>query len=259
MGRWCAGWEGGVEGSAGGGANPSQKPSLFAQAHGDLWAPALVGTALPGHALTFLQGPPARTVLGRGCHQVPYAVATRTALPAWRRLEGPRGPQRPCTCRARVHLRAAMSVDCAGHWAGRVAEEGLSLTRTTSAASATFSAGPGGQAGRDPSRASQISGPPQTLGSRAVPPLVGEASMCLLDRGWALVVGSPALHPEGQRASRCQQTAVQSASRSGGWGLLRPLLSGSLLSCLPAFPRCSPLFPASGCCCCLEKLWEGRV
>lgn len=54
----------------------------------------LVGKALPGRLLSFIQGPLARSVPGGSCCQLPCAGTTKTALPApWRpRSLQPTGP-----------------------------------------------------------------------------------------------------------------------------------------------------------------------
>lgn len=109
----------GVEGRPRGGADPSQNPP-FAQCHRPN---TLVATALPGHILTFIQGPLARSVMGGSGCQLPCAGITRTAPPRLSRGREACSPQRPHMAR------------CAGFWAECVAEGGSHLTRTILAAS----------------------------------------------------------------------------------------------------------------------------
>ncbi|KAF6269711.1 hypothetical protein mRhiFer1_009690 [Rhinolophus ferrumequinum] len=163
----------------------------------------LLGTALPGHILTFLQGPLARSVLGGGCGWVPRAGTSWLGWP--RRAHG---PQMPWTC------FGALGWQCP--------DEGSSLTRATSAVSTAFTTAwwPGrvwshwGLPNRRP---------PRTRGSA---PSMRNVSVCLLDRagpqwGWS-VPGSA-----GERASRRR-------------GLLRPCLGLALVfvSFPPRAPSC---------------------
>lgn len=116
-----------VEGGARGGAGPSQKPSLLPSVPGP---DTKLDIALPGHVLTLLQGPLARSVLAGGCGRVSGAG---TFWLGWPRRA--RGPQRLWTCFGALATSVQPRVDCARHWAGSVADEGSSLTSTTSTVS----------------------------------------------------------------------------------------------------------------------------
>lgn len=122
---WRVEWH--VEGGARGGARPSQKPSPLPNVPGPDME---LDTALPGHILTLLQGSLARSVLGGGCGRVSVAGTFWLGWP--RRAHG---PQRCWTCFGALVTSVQPRVDCAGHWAGSVADEGSSLTSTTSTVS----------------------------------------------------------------------------------------------------------------------------
>lgn len=107
-----------VEGGARGGAGPSQKPSLLPSVPGP---DTRLDIALPGHVLTLLQGPLARSVLAGGCGRVSGAG---TFWLGW--LRRARGPQRLWTCFGALATSVQPRVDCARHWAGSVADEGSS-------------------------------------------------------------------------------------------------------------------------------------
>lgn len=88
----------------------------------------LVDIALKGYILTFPQGPPASSVLGRGCCQVSCAGTTRTAFLALQRPR--RAPRSRGPAGFGAHIsQCSPECGCTRHWAGNVTKEGSSLTR----------------------------------------------------------------------------------------------------------------------------------